>query len=144
MRILLLLCLTLSLRAGDREDILAVVQTTFDGMASADAAKIKATMTPEARVLLMAGEKVLMNATAEEFATRVTTRKEGVKIEEKIYAPKVDISAGVASVWAEYDFFSNGAVGHCGIDAFLLQKTAAGWKIFSIASTVEKQGCPAR
>ena len=129
-----------SLWAGDEQEILATVQGTFDGMAAHDAARVSATLTPDARVLLANSEKILLNVTGEEFAQRVTAYKEEVL--ERMRNPKVQVRGRVASVWAEYEFLTGGKFSHCGIDGFQLVKTEAGWRIFSIVSTIEKEGCP--
>lgn len=125
--------------AGDEREILVAVQGTFDGMAAHDAAKVKATLTPDARVLLANSEKVLLNVTGEEFAQRVTAHKDEVL--ERMRDAKVQVRGRVASVWAEYEFLAGGKFSHCGIDAFQLVKTEAGWRIFSIVSTIEREGC---
>jgi hypothetical protein len=53
----------------------------------------------------------------------------------------INIHKRLAVVWAPYDFWINGKVHHCGVDAFTLIKTASGWKIASIAFTIEQDNC---
>jgi hypothetical protein len=50
----------------------------------------------------------------------------------------------LATVWAEYDFHFGTTFSHCGVDAVQLLRTAAGWKIVSIADTYETEGCARR
>jgi hypothetical protein len=54
---------------------------------------------------------------------------------------KINIHQHLATVWAPYDFWVNGVMHHCGVDAFTLIKTQEGWKIASIGFTVETEGC---
>jgi hypothetical protein len=136
----LLLFASMLVQAGSQGP-LATVQALMDGMAAHDAAKIKSLFTPDGRLILVAGDKIVFNVTGEEFAQRVSGGKD--EILERLRNPKVDIRGSIASVWSEYDFLRAGKLNHCGIDAFLLLKTDEGWKIFSAESTVEKEGCPA-
>jgi hypothetical protein len=61
-----------------------------------------------------------------------------VKLLEKIFEPVVHVEDGLANVWVRYEFYADDKYSHCGIDSFLLVKTAAGWKIATIADTRRK------
>ena len=60
---------------------------------------------------------------------------------ERMWNPIVQVHGPLATVWAPYDIHRNGQFVHCGIDAFTLLRTPAGWKIASIAYTAEPTGC---
>jgi len=60
---------------------------------------------------------------------------------ERMWNPTVLVRGRIAMVWADYDVYVGGKFGHCGIDAFTLLKTDAGWKISGIQYTSETQGC---
>jgi len=60
---------------------------------------------------------------------------------ERIYDPEVRIDGTVAQVWAYYTFHLNTTFSHCGVDAFMLAKTSAGWKITQIADSRRTDGC---
>ena len=49
----------------------------------------------------------------------------------------------MASLWAYYTYTAGGktAIDHCGIDTFLFRKGPDGWKIFTLAGTIRKDGC---
>ena len=51
------------------------------------------------------------------------------------------VDGGIAMVWAPYDLWVNDTFSHCGVDVFTLIKTTAGWRIASVAYTIETQGC---
>ena len=53
----------------------------------------------------------------------------------------VKIDGRIAMVWAPYDLWVNDTFSHCGVDVFTWLKTSAGWKIASIAYTMETKGC---
>jgi hypothetical protein len=42
---------------------------------------------------------------------------------------------GMATVWAKYEFFSNGTPNHCGYELYTLFHFADGWKIVGFADT---------
>ena len=60
---------------------------------------------------------------------------------ERTWAPQVRVHKGIATLWAPYDFWLNGAFSHCGIDSFELVKTGDGWKLTGGTYTMERTGC---
>lgn len=60
---------------------------------------------------------------------------------EMYWSPTVLVRGPFAQVWAPYVLRDNGAVVHCGIDAFQLVKDAGAWKIHSSMSTMEPDAC---
>lgn len=62
---------------------------------------------------------------------------------EVYWSPEVQVRGPFAQVWAPYELRDNGAVVHCGIDAFQLVKDAGAWKIHSSMSTMEPDACDA-
>lgn len=53
----------------------------------------------------------------------------------------VKIDGRISMVWAPYDLWINDTFSHCGVDVFTWMKTSQGWKIASIAYTMETKGC---
>jgi hypothetical protein len=47
----------------------------------------------------------------------------------------------IAMVWGSYNLWINDKFSHCGVDAFTLLKTEAGWKISSLSFSMETEGC---
>lgn len=41
-------------------------------------------------------------------------------------------------MWLPYDIYRNGEWSHCGVDAFILLRTGDGWRIASMAWTIEQ------
>lgn len=125
--------------AAEDNAILGVVQRVFDGMAAHDGAMIRNAMTADARLTSLRGDQPGATIPVEQFAHGVEGSQS--RLLERMWAPKVMVRGRLASVWAVYDFHRDGKFTHCGIDAFLLVKTAEGWKISSIAYTAETEGC---
>jgi hypothetical protein len=61
---------------------------------------------------------------------------------ERIWDPTVLVHGPLATLWAPYDIHTNGKFTHCGVDAFTLIRTNTGWKIATVAFTMEPTGCP--
>jgi hypothetical protein len=53
----------------------------------------------------------------------------------------VQVHKRIAMVWNPYDLWVNNKFSHCGVDVFTLLKTKAGWKIASLAFSMETEGC---
>ena len=142
MRVLALFAaLSLKLGAADpqEKEVLAIIQSLFDGMAARDAGQVKSAFTTDARLIASRDGKLRFNLSRDEFASRIAAGSAPVL--ERIWEPKVLIRDRIANVWAEYDVHVNGRFAHCGIDTFLLIRTDEGWRIFSLGSTMETTGC---
>ena len=62
---------------------------------------------------------------------------------EVYWNPEIQVRGPFAQVWAPYELRNNGAVVHCGIDAFQLVKDQGAWKIHSSMSSMEPDACDA-
>lgn len=130
-------------QTSDEKEAVATVEKTFKGMAAHDAAMIRSTMLPEARLYSVREDGTATSTAVEEFATRIDAGKSD-PLERFTSAPKVSIRGRMAQVWGEYEFRRDGKVTHCGVDSASVFKTADGWKIASLAYTVEPNGCKAK
>jgi hypothetical protein len=63
-------------------------------------------------------------------------------MKERIWNPTVFIEGPMAVVWAPYDFHVDGRFTHCGIDTATLFHDGKGWRMLSLAYTVQPSGCP--
>lgn len=108
-------------------------------MAGRDAGVISSTMTPDAKLVATEDGQISQAITGEQFAQRIGSNKSHVV--ERMWNPTVLVRGRIAILWADYDVYVSGKFGHCGVDAFTLLKTGAGWKISGIQYTSETQGC---
>lgn len=60
---------------------------------------------------------------------------------EMYWAPDILVRGAFAQVWTPYVLSDNGAMVHCGINAFQLVKLEGAWKIHSALSSMEPQAC---
>jgi len=138
----LLLALTpLLAQTADEKDAVAAVQKVFDAIAAHDAAALKATMLPDARIYAVRDQATPVSRSVDEMGTQLAGAQESF-LERFTAAPKVLIRGRMAQVWGEYEFQRGGKFSHCGVDSISLFKTAEGWKIAAIVYTAETTGCP--
>ena len=60
---------------------------------------------------------------------------------EMYWDPQIDLRGSFAQVWSRYVLTDNGAIVHCGINAFQLVKLEGAWKIHSALSSMEAGSC---
>lgn len=149
-KILIAIIFTLSIsisvfaqKADDSKDALAVVNKMFEMMAAHKPSEIVALHTAEAQLVAIMknkeGKTVIRTIKAEDFSKNFAEKK--AELLEDMYAPKVEITGDFAQISGRYVFYVNGKVLHCGVNAFHLVRTDAGWRIAGAASTMEPQGC---
>lgn len=130
-------------KADDSKDALAVVNKLFAEMAAHNPAGIVALHTPEAQLAAAIknkeGKSVIRTFAAEAFSKNFAEKKNELK--EEMYAAETKIFGDLALVWGRYVFFIDGKISHCGVNAFHLVRTDAGWKIANASTTIEPQGC---
>jgi hypothetical protein len=130
-------------KADDAKDALAVINKLWEAMTAHKPADIVALHTAEAQLVAIMknkeGKSVTRTFKAEDFSKNFAEKK--AELLEDMYAPKVEIHGDFAQVWGRYVFFVNGKISHCGVNAFHLVRTDAGWKIAGASSTMEPQGC---
>ncbi len=140
--ILLIASSVFAQKADDSKDALAVVNKLWAEMAAANPAGIVALHNPGAQLVAVIkgkdGKTAVHNLTAEQFSKNFAVKKE---LKEDMYAPEVRVDGDVALVWGRYVFFVEGKISHCGLNAFHLVRTDAGWKIGGIASTIDPGAC---
>lgn len=153
--LLLLACITMTLScshnpgAADRERtdeetaVLVAVQQFFDSMTSRDANRARAVLDPEGDFVSVRwnerGERVVRRASIRAYLEGLGA--EGATYRERMWDAEVSVHGPIAVVWTPYDFHIDGRFSHCGIDAFQLLRTEAGWIITGGTYTVERTGC---
>jgi hypothetical protein len=126
----------------ERAAVLAVVQRLWDGMKARDTAMARSVFDSSAmlsRVVNRNGEARVQLTPVSEFIQALGRATEPWN--ERMFAPEVRIDGPLASVWTEYDFHLGDKFSHCGVDAFQLLKTSAGWKIVALSDTARREGC---
>ncbi len=120
------------------------VTAFFDGMRRGDSTAVRRTLAPNA-VFHGYGGKPGQPPTLEiesisGFLKAVGTPHADIW-DERVTFEQVLIDAGLASVWAPYEFYLGSKFSHCGYDSFQLVKLADGWKIAHVIDTRRKEKC---
>ncbi len=127
---------------ADREIILNMVQSFFDGMETRDVALSKDLLMPDGQYYGYRqeedGVQVIRRSHAEHLDGLATRESELV---ERFWDPTVLLHDRMAVVWTPYDLYADGEFVHCGIDSFSFIKTNDGWKITGIVFSMEPDGC---
>lgn len=133
--------------AAERDAVLAVVTRMFDAMRQGDSAMLRSVFHPEARLATAAvrnGAPVLGFEPIDRFVQAVGSKPADQVWDERLYNSIVHVDGTLATVWTDYDFYLGDRFSHCGVDSFQLAKLADGWKVFSVADTRQREGCPDR
>lgn len=129
---------------AQEKEIMQVVQSVFDGMATNNGEMVKAAFTTDATIFTVAYDKdnkvFKRQGSVEKFATAVSAPKEQA-YNEPIWNEQVEIDGALASVWVDYAFYLGNTFHHCGVDAFHLMLTDEGWKVFHLVDTRRTEDC---
>lgn len=126
--------------AAAKAEVLSVVRRLFDGMRAKDTAAMRATLDTSA-ALQSVGPRGLRKSAIADWLRSVASTPDSVRLDERIANELVHVDGGLATAWVDYWFFRNERFSHCGVDTFLLARSAAGWRIFALADTRRSEGC---
>ena len=128
----------------DKKEIMKVIASVFEGMATNNGQMIRDAFTTDAQSFTVLVDKHGMvqkkAGSIEKFAQAVDRDKEP-RWFEPIWDEKVNIDGAFASVWVDYAFYLGKEFHHCGVDAFHLVNNESGWKIFHLVDTRRIEDC---
>jgi hypothetical protein len=127
--------------ASEKKEVLQVVQQFFDALENQDSLAWNNVFLKDARNYYLFERNDTVRTGMQDPFRFGLSPNEIVKERMRDRGAIVQIHQKIATVWAPYDLWVNNTYSHCGIDAFTLLKTSAGWKIASIAFTMETEGC---
>lgn len=130
--------------SNDRAAVLASIDTFLVGLRTKDTAIMSRFVDSTTRMTLLrplqtGGYRVWV-MTGPQFITTVSAPN-GPFLDEPIRNPVVHVDGDLASVWAEYQVRINGAVSHCGFDAFHLVRKNGRWMFLNLSDTFRRTGC---
>jgi hypothetical protein len=125
-----------------RDSVISTVDQFFRAMAARDTGAI-------ARLVTADGSFFAMRTQGDTLAYSIRSNAAWIRqlgasrdtLIERMWTPTVMVHGPLAVLWTPYDIWRNGAFLHCGVDAFTLIRTNAGWRIGTIAFTMEPTGC---
>ena len=123
--------------------VVAVVAHLFDAMRAKDTVALRAVFHESARLASAVTNREGQPVVAEVPIDRFIQAIGGAQpyLDEQVWDTEVRLDGNLATVWTKYAFFADREFSHCGVDAFQLAMTDAGWKIIQIADTRQREGC---
>lgn len=136
----------LSVRAqSENDDIKATIDKLFQGMKNNDSTLLKAVLHESCTLKTVSknkeGEAIIIEEKIAGFIKAVGTKREGVKLDERLTSYDIKTDGSMAMAWTPYRFYVNEQFRHCGVNLFSLMKTKDSWKIVSILDTRRKEEC---
>lgn len=128
---------------ADSRAVVAVVQKVFDAMRTRDTSLLRAAFDTSARLVGVTtrGTPAVRGMTFEQFGAAITKAPAGEVWNERIFDPEVRVDGDVAQLWSYYTFHRNKQFSHCGVDAFMLLKVGAEWKITQLTYSHRTTRC---
>jgi len=121
--------------------VMAVVQKVFDAMRTRDTSLLSVAFDTSARLVGVGRDGALSLTTPSRFGAAIARAPAGDVWNERIFDPEVRIDGDVAQVWAYFTFHRNKEFSHCGVDAFMLRKLGAQWKITQLSDSRRTTNC---
>lgn len=128
---------------SDQMAVRATVDALFDAMRAGSGEGVRAVFMDEARLMSTGsrqGEPFIRETPIDQFVGAVDYAEEG-SWDERIWNVMIHISGNLATAWTPYAFYHDGALSHCGVNAFQMTRTADGWKILQLTDTRQREGC---
>jgi hypothetical protein len=129
--------------AADQAAVLNVVNTLFDGMREKDEGKLRSVFHEAARLHSAGetpeGEPMTRESPIDGFIRNVLSSD--AFLDEVTFDERVEVSGNLAMAWTPYNLFVNSSFQHCGVDVFVMTRSADGWKILQLADTRTQEGC---
>ena len=123
--------------------VVAVVHRMFDGMRTADSAKVRSVFAAGARFAMVDTRQdppAVRYDTPDGWITAIANSNRAW--DEQIYDVITRVDGGIAHVWAPYTFYLNNAVRHCGVNTIELIRVGPDWKITQVSDSRRRENCP--
>lgn len=128
-------------QTADQDAAYKVIVDVFDAMRARDTTAMRAAFVPNASMQSLRPDGVQFS-TIDAWIGSVARAPEGLLLDERLANAVVNVHQNLATVWVEYWFFAGERLSHCGFDAFKLVRLDGAWRIFSVADTRLREGCP--
>ncbi|MEM9664289.1 MAG: nuclear transport factor 2 family protein [Bacteroidota bacterium] len=122
----------------------ATIDLLFDAMRAGDSTQVRQAFHPEGLMRTAAlgedGVPVLSEMPVGAFAQAVGQPRDD-RWDERLFDVEIRVDGPLATAWTPYAFYRGDQFSHCGVNAFQLIDTPAGWRITSIMDTRQREGC---
>lgn len=123
----------------DEDAIRATIAALFDGMRASDSSAVAAVFHDNATLQSVfstpTGEYQMQVGQISDFVTSIGSTPAGA-LDERLGDVEIQIDAGLAHAWMDYDFYYQGQRSHCGVNSMQFVKRATGdWQILNVVDT---------
>jgi len=122
----------------DKKEILQKVQQFFDALETQDTVLYKSILLKDGQTWAISEKDGSVRISMRQFSDRLKTLINPASvIQEKTLSSQVMIHKRIAMAWVPYTLSISGKFSHTGVDVFTLLKTSEGWKISTLAFTMD-------
>jgi hypothetical protein len=126
------------------DSIKQVINEMFTGMREGDTIKIKSCFSETAFLQTFARNKDgvvdITTIKVSDFCKSVASMPKGAADEQVVYKD-IKVDGNMASVWAPFKLYFNGAFYSCGVNSIQMARLNGQWKIQYIIDTRRKDNC---
>ncbi|GEM_PF-1176149 len=127
---------------SDKALVLEKVNQFFEALAKQDTTLFKSIVLPGGQTWAVQEQGDSVRISMRTFEDRIKKFINPVQvIQEWLLDIEIKIHQQVAMAWVPYELNLSGKFSHCGVDIFTLVKNKEGWKIVTVAFTMEPDGC---
>ena len=125
----------------EEKEILLKVQQFFDALETQDTVLFKSILLMDGQTWAISEKENAAKYSMRQFSDFMKTLINPARIiEERMLSSEVKIHNRIAMAWVPYTLSISGKFSHCGVDIFTMLKTSEGWKIATVAYTIEVEG----
>ena len=122
----------------DKKEILQKVQKFFDALETQDTVLYKSILLKDGQTWAISEKDGTIKYSMRQFSDRLRPLVNPAQvIQEKQLSSTVMIHKQIAMAWVPYTLDISGKFSHTGVDVFTLLKTSEGWKISTLAFTMD-------
>lgn len=128
---------------GTEEEVRQVVQQALDGLASRDTTSLSAVFDSSATLLIVSKESPntpLVLIPIHDIIAGLTNP--GPERREQIRNERVFVSSDLATLVADYVFYLDDVLHHCGVAMYDLARVQDRWRLVQIRQTDRREDCP--
>jgi len=127
--------------AREKKEVIQVAQQFFDALEKGDSLAFRSVFLKNAFNYYVTEEKDSVRTGSQSpFQARFSSNRI-IKERMRESGVSIHVHERIATAWIPYDLWVNDIYSHCGVDVFTLLKTREGWKIASLAFSMEKHNC---
>ena len=134
-------------QSDQKQAIIKVIRTFFDGLHKGDSSVVGKTLHQEVKIQTTGtrqGKKTLKTQSRKELLSAIAQKPATTKYLERLLSYDIKIDGNLASVWTPYEFYLNDTLSHCGANSFQLFDNNGKWEIIYLVDTRRRVGCKNR